>query len=82
MAESTYVFRMAQVPAPHVPRYVPARTNEGWSIVGLVVLLTAACIVATVVIHNRTYKHPTDPTFHAAGTAGPTSDPTTQGVAH
>ena len=51
----------------HVPRYVPAKTNEGWSVVGLVVLLAAACIVATTIIHKRTYKHPTDPTFHSTG---------------
>ena len=51
----------------HVPRYVPARTNDGWSIVGLVVLLAAACIVATTIIHKRTYKQPTDPTYRAAG---------------
>jgi hypothetical protein len=42
--------------------YVPAKTNEGWGVVGLVVLLTAACIVAVTMIHQRTYKHPTDPT--------------------
>jgi hypothetical protein len=53
----------------YVPRYVPAKTNRGWSVVGLVVLLTAACIVAVTVIHRRTYKHPTDPTFHAVGGA-------------
>ena len=51
----------------HVPRYVPAKTNQGWSVVGLVVLLAAAGIFATVVIHKRTYKHPTDPTMRAAG---------------
>ena len=65
---------MAQVP-PHVPRYVPARTNEGWSVVGLVLLLAAICIVSTVVIHKRTYKHPTDPTYRAAGS------PVTEGLA-
>ena len=48
----------------HVPRYVPARTNDGWSVVGLVVLLAAACIVTTTIIHKRTYKHPTDPTSY------------------
>jgi hypothetical protein len=69
-------FRMTQSPQPHVPRYVPARTNEGWSVVGLVLLLTAICISATVVIHKRTYKHPTDPTFRAAGSA------VTEGTAH
>ena len=51
----------------HVPRYVPARTNEGWPIVGLVLLLTAALIAMTTVIHKRTYKHPTDPTYRATG---------------
>jgi len=61
---------MAHVPQ-HVPRYVPARTNDGWSIVGLVVLLTAICIAATVVIHKRTYKHPTDPTMQAVGDKSP-----------
>jgi hypothetical protein len=55
----------------YVPRYVPARTNQGWPVAGLVILLTAACIVTTVVIHKRTYKHPTDPTFHAVGTEKP-----------
>lgn len=51
----------------HTPRHVPARTNEGWSVVGLVLLLVAACIVATTIIHQRTYRPPTDPTFRAAG---------------
>ena len=35
--------------------------------VGLVVALTFACIVAVAVIYQRTYKHPTDPTWHAVG---------------
>jgi hypothetical protein len=55
----------------HVPRYVPARTNDGWPVVGLVVLLAASCIVAVTVIHKRTYKHPTDPTFVSGGEAKP-----------
>jgi hypothetical protein len=53
----------------HHPRYVPARTNEGWPIVGLVTLLTIALIVMVTVIHKRTYKHPTDPTNQAIGGA-------------
>lgn len=52
---------------PHVSRYVPARTNEGWPMAGLVVALTIACIVAVALIYQRTYKHPTDPTWHAVG---------------
>jgi len=49
----------------HVPKYVPARTNEGWGVVGLVVLLTAACIVSVTMIYKATYKHPTDPTWQS-----------------
>lgn len=52
-----------------VPRYVPAKTNQGWPVVGLITLLTAALIVAVTVIHNRTYKHPTDPVSPARGAA-------------
>lgn len=51
------------------PRHVPARTNDGWSVVALVAALTVALIVAVTVIHQRTYKHPTDPTYHAVGGA-------------
>jgi hypothetical protein len=53
----------------HVPRYVPAKTNQGWSIVGLVTMLTIALIVGVTVIHKRTYKQPTDPANHAVGGA-------------
>lgn len=56
-------------PLPHVPRYVPAKTNQGWPIVGLISALTIALIVMVTVIHKRTYKHPTDPTWHAVGGA-------------
>ncbi len=51
----------------HQPRYVPAKTNEGWGVVGLVLLLTAACIVTVTMIYQRTYKHPTDPTWQSGG---------------
>ena len=51
----------------HQARYVPAKTNEGWPIVGLVFLLAAACIVSVTVIRQRTYKHPTDPTWQSGG---------------
>lgn len=53
----------------HIPRYVPARTNQGWPVVGLIAALTIALIVTVTVIHQRTYKHPTDPTWHAVGGA-------------
>ena len=57
---------MEPVPS-HVPRYVPAKTNEGWPMAAVVVALTIACIVAVTMIYQRTYKHPTDPTWHAVG---------------
>lgn len=58
-----YIPRMAQ----HTDRYVPADTNAGWNIAAGVLLLTAAIIVAATVIHKRTYKHPTDVTWHGIG---------------
>ena len=53
----------------HTPRYVPAKTNEGWPIVGLVTLLTAILIVSVTIIHKRTYRNPADPLNHAVGGA-------------
>ena len=55
----------------YVPRHVPARTNDGWSVAGLVILLTAALITMAVIVHKRTYKHPTDPTYRAVGEEKP-----------
>lgn len=69
---------MAHVPPP-APRYVPARTNEGWPIVGLVLALTLALVVTATVIHKRTYKDPADPTWHAAGGR---DNSTAEGLAH
>ena len=51
----------------HQDRYVPAVTNGGWPFAGGVIVLAIACIVAATVIHKKTYKHPTDPTWHAKG---------------
>ena len=51
----------------HQDRYVPADTNGGWPIAGGVILLAVACIVLAVTVYNKTYKHPTDPTWHAKG---------------
>jgi hypothetical protein len=51
----------------HQDRYVPADTNGGWPIAGGVVLLAVVCALAATAIHNKTYKDPTDPTWHAKG---------------
>lgn len=48
-------------------RYVPAQTNGGWPIAAGVVALAVVCIVTAYVIHEKTYKHPTDVTWHATG---------------
>lgn len=55
--------------APNV--HVPAKTNQGWGIVGLVVLLAVACIAMATYFHQTTYKHPTDVRARAAGSQAP-----------
>ena len=51
----------------HVDRYVPAETNAGWGIAAGVILLAVACIVTVTYVHKKTYRHPTDVTWHAKG---------------
>lgn len=51
----------------HSSRYIPARTNEGWGIAGLIVGLAVLCIVGATVVHRATYKPPTDTSWRAAG---------------
>ena len=66
----------------HTPRYVPAKTNEGWPVVGLVTLLTGILIVGVTIIHKRTYRHPTDPLNHAIGGAKPAASSATPAATH
>jgi hypothetical protein len=51
----------------HQDRYIPARTNEGWGAAAATVLLALVLIAGATVIHKRTYKPPTDPSWRAAG---------------
>lgn len=51
----------------HQDRYTPANTNSGWGIAALIVGLAVVCIITATYIHNKTYKPPTDPTWHATG---------------
>lgn len=51
----------------HRDRYVPARTNEGWGAAALTVGLAVALVIGATVVHNRTYRPPTDPSWRAAG---------------
>ena len=59
----------------HRDRYIPARTNEGWGAAAATILLAVALIIGATVIHNRTYKHPTDPSWRAAGSQPASSVP-------
>ena len=45
----------------HVAGYTPARTNQGWGIALLVVLLAVALWVMAWTIHRNTFREPTDP---------------------
>lgn len=49
------------------PRYAPANTNAGWPIAAGVILLAILCIAGATYLHKTTYKHPTDPSWHAVG---------------
>ena len=51
---------------PHVARYVPFK-QEGWGIALFIVLLALASAAFATVVHKRTYLHPTDVHFQAAG---------------
>jgi hypothetical protein len=51
----------------HQDRFVPADVNGGWPIAAGVVALAVALVIAAFVIHEKTYKHPTDVTWHAKG---------------
>ena len=53
---------------PHVDRYVPFN-QEGWGIALFIVLLAIASVAFATTVHKRTYKHPTDVHFQAAGEA-------------
>jgi hypothetical protein len=51
----------------HKDRYVPANTNGGWPVAGGIILLALIFIFSAYTIHKKTYKHPTDPTWHGIG---------------
>jgi hypothetical protein len=50
----------------HVARYVPFK-QEGWGIALFVVFLALASATIATIVHKRTYLHPTDVHFQAAG---------------
>lgn len=50
----------------HKDRYTPANTNGGWGVAALIVGLAIACIITATYIHHKTYKQPTDPTWHTS----------------
>ena len=54
----------------YVDRYVPADTDGGWGVAAGVILLAVACIATATYVHKKTYRHPTDVTWHAKGQRG------------
>ena len=61
----------ANVP-PQSDRHIPFKT-EGWGIALFIVLLAIGSATFATVVHKRTYKHPTDVHFQAAGSASGTA---------
>lgn len=55
-------------PRPHVNRYVPFK-QEGWGVALFIVGLALASVAFATIVHKRTYLHPTDVHFQAAGTS-------------
>ena len=53
---------------PHVDRHIPFK-QEGWGVALFVVVLAIASAAFATVVYQRTYKHPTDVQFQAAGAA-------------
>jgi len=62
---------MSHHTAEHQDRYIPARTNEGWGIAGLVVLLAVLCAAGATYTYQKTHRHPTDLKMEAAGAHTP-----------
>ena len=50
----------------HESRHIPFK-QEGWGIALFVVFLAVASAATATYVHNKTFKHPTDVRFHAAG---------------
>ena len=47
-------------------RHIPFK-QEGWGVAAFVVLLAVIAAASAGYVHNKTYKHPTDVRFQAAG---------------
>jgi hypothetical protein len=58
----------------HTDRYVPADTNGGWGFAAFIIFIAAVCIATATYIHKRTYRHPTDVTWHGKGSGPSGSD--------
>jgi hypothetical protein len=58
---------MEQHHSAHQDRYVPARTNDGWWAAAATVLLALILATSATVIHKRSWKQPSDPTYRAIG---------------
>ena len=66
---------------PHVDRHIPFK-REGWGIALLIVALAIGSATFATVVHKRTYKHPTDVHFQAAGSAAGGASHDAGGASH
>ena len=58
--------------SPNAGRHIPFK-QEGWGVAMFVVALALVSAGTAAYVHNRTYKHPTDVRFQAAGTSTTTA---------
>ena len=65
---------------PNAGRHIPFK-QEGWPFAIFVVFLAIASAAGATYVHKRTYKHPTDVRFHAAGTQGTSHAPAAEAPA-
>ena len=56
----------------HTDRHIPFK-REGWGVALFIVALAVGSAAFATVVHKRTYKHPTDVHFQAAGSASGTA---------
>jgi hypothetical protein len=61
---------MQDAPQNQPRQHIPFQ-QEGWGAAAFVVLLAIATASGAFYVHKKTYKHPTDVRFHAAGTETP-----------
>ncbi len=63
---------MQDAPNQYAGQHIPFK-QEGWGVALFIILLAVATAGTAAYVHHRTYKHPTDVRFQAAGRVTETS---------